>query len=247
MSDMSGQLHTEKRGRVAVLTLDDTDRRNALSLELVDAIVEAIAQCEADDEVGAVVVTGAEPAFCSGADVAALNALSGSGSTSGDVRNIYAGFLSVRDCTLPTVAAVNGPAVGAGFNLALACDIRVASPNARFDSRFARIGLHPGGGHAWMLERAVGPQVAAAMVLASERLDGREAETRGLVWRCVPEDQLLDVAVQLAAQAAEVPRDLSRAIKQTLKDAPWQPDLASAVVSEWERQQLSFGKRGPEA
>ena len=73
---MSGQLHTEKRGRVAVLTLDDTERRNALSLELVDAIVEAIAQCEADDEVGAVVVTGAEPAFCSGADVAALNALS---------------------------------------------------------------------------------------------------------------------------------------------------------------------------
>ena len=76
---------------------------------------------------------------------------------------------------LPTVAAVNGPAVGAGMNLALACDVRIAGASARFDTRFLRIGLHPGGGHAWMLDRAVGPQAAAAMVLFGARLDGARA------------------------------------------------------------------------
>ncbi len=244
---MSGQLHIERHGRVAILTLDDVDRRNALSGELVAAIVAAVADCEADAEVGALVVTGAAPAFCSGADVAALDALSGSGQGTGDVRDIYSGFLAVRDCSLPTVAAVNGPAVGAGFNLALSCDLRLASPNARFDSRFARIGLHPGGGHVWMLDRAVGPQIAAAMVLTGERLNGEEAAACGLVWKCVPEDELLNTAIDLAAKAAEIPRELARSIKQTLKDAPWLPDLTSAVAVEWERQQKSLAERDPQS
>lgn len=244
---MSGQLHIERRDRVAILTLDDAERRNALSGELVAAIVAAVAECEADAEVGALVVTGAAPAFCSGADVAALDALSGGGQGSGDVRDIYSGFLSVRDCSLPTVAAVNGPAVGAGFNLALSCDVRLASPNARFDSRFARIGLHPGGGHVWMLDRAVGPQAAAAMVLGGERLNGEEAAARGLVWKCVPEDELLNTAVAIAAKAAAIGRGLAQSIKQTLKDAPWLPDLTSAVAVEWERQQKSLAERDPQS
>ena len=166
-------LHVERRDMVTVLTLDDPDRRNALSAELVDAIVDAIDACEADEGVGAVVVTGAAPAFCSGADTKALSSMSADGGRAADsVRGIYDGFLAVRRCTLPTVAAVNGPAVGAGFNLALCCDVRVAATSARFDSRFARIGLHPGGGHLWMLERAVGPQATAAMAIFGERIDG---------------------------------------------------------------------------
>jgi enoyl-CoA hydratase len=237
-------LHVERRDAVAVLTLDDAERRNALTAALVDEIVTAIAACEADDAVGALVVTGAPPAFCSGADVSALGAMSAhDGRDAGQVRGIYDGFLSVRDCTLPTVAAVNGPAVGAGFNLALCCDVRIAGESARFDSRFARIGLHPGGNHLWMLERAVGPQAAAAMNLFGERVEGSRAAEIGLAWRCVPDDALLDEAVALAARAAEVHRPLARSVKQTLREVPWQPDFATALETELERQRRSFEQR----
>ena len=234
-------LHVERREAVAVLTLDDPERRNALTTDLVDAIVTAIAECEADDGVGAVVVTGAPPAFCSGADVSALGAMSAhDGQDADQVRGIYDGFLSVRACTLPTVAAVNGAAVGAGFNLALCCDVRLAGTSARFDARFTRIGLHPGGNHLWMLERAVGPQAAAALNLFGERVDGARAAELGLAWRCVDDDVLVDEAVALAARAAEVPRELARSVKQTLHEVPWQPDFATALETELERQRRSF-------
>src|SRR4029077_10230195 len=94
----------------------------------------------------------------------------------GSIVTVYDAFLRVLRSSLPTIAAVDGPAVGAGFNLALACDLRVVGPRARFDSRFLRIGLHPGGGHLWMLERAVGPQAAAAIVLFAQAIDGRRAD-----------------------------------------------------------------------
>ena len=235
-------LKSERRDRVAIVTLDDPERRNALSPELVDEITSTVAACEGNDEVGALVVTGAPPAFCSGADVRALRSMSGRDAA--EVRGIYEGFLSIRESSLPTVAAVNGPAVGAGFNLALCCDVRIACPSARFDARFARIGLHPGGGHAWMLEREVGPQAAAAITLFGERVDGARAAELGLVWRCVPDDMLLDDAVELAAAAAALPRDLSAAVKATLREAPWQPDFESAVQTELTRQRRTFEQGG---
>jgi enoyl-CoA hydratase len=233
-------VHETRRGRVLVLTLDDPDRRNALSAAMVDDLVTAVGRAEADEEVGAIVLTGAPPAFCSGADTSNLRSLGDGTGETGSVRSLYDGFLSVRDCTLPTVAAVNGPAVGAGFNLALCCDVRIAGESARFDSRFARIGLHPGGGHTWMLERAVGPQAAAAVALFGSRLDGSRAAEVGLVWRCVPDAELLDAAVAFAEPAADTPRDLARAVKGSLVEAPWQPDFASAVAIELERQAESF-------
>lgn len=234
-------LHVEHRDGVALLTLDDPERRNALTAELVGEIVAAVAAAEADDAVGALVVTGTPPAFCSGADTSNLVQLGrGGGEGAGTVRGLYDGFLSVRDCTLPTVAAVNGPAVGAGFNLALCCDVRIAAESARFDSRFARIGLHPGGGHTWMLERAVGPQAAAAMVLFGERVDGARAVELGLAWRCVPDGAVVDEAVALAARAAEVPREVLRPVKQTLREAPWTPDFERAVATELDRQRRTF-------
>jgi enoyl-CoA hydratase len=236
-------LHVEQRGRVALLTLDEPERRNALTSDLVAAIVDAVGAAEANDEVGAIVVTGAPPAFCSGADTKSLDALSQDPAHSGDVQGIYEGFLSIRNCSLPTVAAVNGAAVGAGFNLALCCDVRIAGESARFDSRFARIGLHPGGGHTWMLERAVGPQAAAAMVMFGQSLDGARAADVGLAWRCVPDESLTNEAVDFGAHAAEVPRELARTIKASLREAPWHPDFPTAVAVELERQRASFSAR----
>jgi len=241
-------LHVERRGWVAVVTLDDPERRNALTPGLVDEIVAAVDSAEADDGIGALVVTGAPPAFCSGADVGKLAAVGeqrtggGSGSGGDELRGVYEGFLRVLRSPLPTVAAVNGPAVGAGFNLALACDVRIAGRSARFDTRFLRLGIHPGGGHTWLLERAVGPQAAAAMVLFGERVDGPRAAELGLAWRCVDDDELLDDAVALAERAAEAPRELVAKVKATLRQAPWQPDFDAAVATELERQLWSFGQ-----
>jgi enoyl-CoA hydratase len=236
-------LRVERRDRVAVLVLDDPERRNALTAGLVDEIIAAMDAAEGDDGIGAVVVTGAPPAFCSGADVGNLAALSGDdGSAARDTSlpGIYEGFLRVLRSPLPTVAAVNGPAVGAGFNLALACDVRIAGAGARFDARFLQIGIHPGGGHAWLLERAVGPQAAAAMVLFGERVDGARAAELGLAWRRVDDDALVDEAVALAERAAEAPRELAARVKATLREAPWQPDFDAAVRTELERQLWSF-------
>lgn len=237
-------LHVERRGRVALLTLDDAERRNALTQDMVDGLTQAMAGIEADGEVGAVVVTGAGPAFCSGADVSALTRLSAAGENPHDVRDIYAGFLRVLGCSLPTIAAVNGPAVGAGFNLALACDVRIAGMSARFDARFLRIGIHPGGGHTWLLDRAVGPQAAAAMNLFGERVDGERAVQIGLAWECVPDTDLVDRACELAARAADTPRELATRVKTTLRRAPWQPSFDDALRFELEHQVWSF--RQPE-
>ncbi len=143
---------------------------------------------------------------------------------------------------LPTVAAVNGPAVGAGMNLALACDVRIAGTSARFDTRFVKIGLHPGGGHAWMLERAVGPQAAAAMVLFGHAVDGPRAVEIGLAWSCHDDDRLPAAAIEFAAGAGRAPVPLLARAKDTLRAAPWQPTFEDAISTEVAHQAWSLGQ-----
>jgi enoyl-CoA hydratase len=228
---------------VAVVTLVDRERRNAMTGPMVLEIVETFDRLEASETVGAVVVTGEAPAFCSGADVSSLGAMSRPDADDrerGSVVSIYEGFLRVLRSPLPTVAAVNGPAVGAGMNLALACDVRLVGSSGRFDARFLQIGLHPGGGHTWMLDRAVGPQAAAAIVLFGERVEGARAVEIGLAWSSHPDDELLTAARTLAARAAKVPKALSARAKQTLRAVPWQPSFDAALATEIEHQTWSF-------
>ena len=233
---MTSLLRVEVTHRVAVLTLDDPDRRNVLSLELVDEIVATFDRLDDDADVGAVIVTGAPPAFCAGAD---LSHLADAGQQQG-IRSIYEGFLRVARSPLPTLAAVNGAAVGAGMNLALCCDVRVAAERARFDTRFLQLGLHPGGGHTWMLQRIVGPQIARAMVVFGEVLDGRAAERAGLVWRCVADDELLATATDLAATAASAPPALSTRVRRTMDALAAVDDHPTAVDLELEAQVWSL-------
>ena len=145
---------------VATLTLNNPDERNTLTAPMVAEILAAMDTIEGDPSIGAIVVTGTAPAFCAGANLGNLATASGN-----SLGTIYEGFLRIARSPLPTIAAVNGAAVGAGMNLALGCDVRIAARRAKFDTRFLQIGIHPGGGHTWMLRRITGPQNTFATVM----------------------------------------------------------------------------------
>jgi enoyl-CoA hydratase len=239
---MSLVLVTRSEG-VATLTLNNPAERNTLTAAMVDEIVAAMDDIEADEQVGAIVVTGTAPAFCAGAN---LGNLAEADETS--LGAIYEGFLRIARSPLPTLAAVNGAAVGAGMNLALGCDVRLAARRAKFDTRFLQIGLHPGGGHTWMLRRIVGPQAAMAAVVFGEVIDGAEAERIGLAHRCVDDDQLLAAAHTMAARAAGAPRALAIETKKTIQAMADVETHPAAVKREldpqlWSTRQPWFAER----
>jgi enoyl-CoA hydratase len=228
---------------VATITLDDPERRNAMSLAMVDGLEEAFDDLESNAEIGAVVITGTPPAFCSGADLAAL-----AESSEETLLRLYDGFVRVGTSPLPTVAAVNGVAVGAGVNLALACDVRLAGASSRFETTFLQLALHPGGGHTWMVRHFAGVQTAAAMILFGEAVDGAGAERCGLAWRCVDDDDLLPEARLMARRVAEAPRQLARRMKETLVATGEIADHSEAVALElrpqlWSMDQPEFAER----
>jgi enoyl-CoA hydratase len=234
---------TEVAEGVGTLTLNDPDARNSLSAPMVDEIVAAMDDFEADEAVGAVVVTGMPPAFCAGANLGNLAEADGD-----SLGRIYEGFLRVARSPLPTIAAVNGAAVGAGMNLALGCDVRLAGRRARFDTRFMQLGLHPGGGHTWMFRRAAGPQTTMAAVVFGEVLDGAEAARVGLVFRCVDDDGLLAAAQAMASRAAGAPRELVVTTKRTIAAMASVADHSAAVAAElepqlWSTRQPWFAER----
>ena len=235
---------TEIDDRVATVTLNHPEVRNAVSLDMNHELDAAFDAIEADDSVGAVVVTGTPPAFSAGANLDELLAADDPKRLS----SIYAGFLRVANTPLPTVAAVNGPAVGAGMNFALACDVIVAGRSAMFESRFLQIAIHPGGGHTWRLRNICDRQTAMAMVLFGERLDGERAAEIGLAWKCVDDDGLLEEARRMARRPARVSRQLANAMKQTIIDMGAVTDSASAVAREvepqaWSMKQPEFKQR----
>jgi enoyl-CoA hydratase len=246
----------QRRGGVAVVTVVDRERRNALSLELSDRLAQAVTACDHDDSVHAIVITGTPPAFCAGGDLSALAAAGQSGSEA-DLHRIYAGFLAVANAAVPTIAAVNGPAVGAGLNLALACDLRLVGPGALFDARFLQLGIHPGGGMTWLAQRTVGPQIAAAIALFGEPLNAQEAVRIGLAFRLVEVDgdprspaaheAVVSAAVSFARRTAAAPRDLVVATKAALRATATMPQHADAVAYETAPQLASLGSLAPPA
>ena len=232
----------DKSDGVGTITLNNPGERNTLTAPMVAEIVAAMNEIEADEKIGAVVVTGAAPAFCAGANLGNLAEATGE-----SLKNIYEGFLRIAYSPLPTLAAVNGAAVGAGMNLALGCDVRVAARRAKFDTRFLQIGIHPGGGHTWMLRRIAGPQAAMATVIFGDILDGAEAERVGLAWKCVDDEKLLEVAHEMAARAASRPRELLKVTKRTIQDMAHVAEHPAAVEREldpqvWSTRQPWFGE-----
>ena len=228
---------------VATLTLNNPDERNTLTAPMVEEITAAMDAFEADESVGALVVTGTAPAFCAGANLGNLAEATGD-----SLGRIYEGFLRIARSPLPTLAAVNGAAVGAGANLALGCDVRIIADEARLDTRFLQLGIHPGGGHTWMLRRIAGPQTAMAAVVFGQVLDGKECERVGLAYRSVPPADLAAFAQDFAAKAASTPRELAITTKATIQamaDVDNHPDAVARELEPqlWSTRQPWFAER----
>jgi enoyl-CoA hydratase len=230
--------------RVAIVTLRDSERRNAITPAMNDELIAAFDALDADPNVGAVVLTGHGSSFCAGADLKHL----GAAPSPAGLQSIYGGFLRVARSPLPTLAAINGPAVGAGMNMALCCDVRLAGTSARLDTRFLRLGIHPGGGHTFMMNGVAGPQVAKAAILFGQVFSGPQAERVGLVLQCVPDEELLSAACGMAGHAAAVPPELSRRAKATIDGMASVATLEEAIAIEldvqwWSMAQPEFAER----
>jgi enoyl-CoA hydratase len=201
---------------VRVLTLNDPDRRNALSPALQAALGTAVDAVARDAEARVLVVAGNGPGFSAGAD---LPAVFGElhrevAEVRAGLRAIYDSFLRVRRLEIPTIAAVQGAAVGAGVNLAMSCDVRIAGPKARFGITFTKLGLHPGGGCTFFLTQALGRQRAMALILDGGVLDADEALRLGLVLEVT--DDPLTQAVETATRWAAIDPALSRDVKRAI-------------------------------
>jgi enoyl-CoA hydratase len=232
---MSDLLIIERDGDIAVLTFNDPERRNAMTEAMGEAFAARIADLARDDSLRALVLTGAGRAFSAGGDLTMIESRAAEGQAApgharraiGDrMRGFYKLFLSVRELPCPTIAALNGAAIGAGFCVALACDVRIAAESARLGLNFTALGLHPGMGATWTLPRLVGPAWAAELLFSSRVVTGQEAQRIGLVGRCLPVDEVLPAARSLAAEfAANAPvavrgvkRALARSLDATLED-----------------------------
>ncbi|CDO31246.1 enoyl-CoA hydratase [Mycolicibacterium porcinum] len=234
MTDAELVLYSSTDG-VALITVNDPDRRNAVNDSMSAQLRSAVERAETDSGVHAVVVTGAGKAFCAGADLSALGAAAEEG-----LLRLYDGFMALANCTLPTIAAVNGAAVGAGLNLALAADIRIAGPNALFDTRFQKLGIHPGGGCTWMFNRAVGAQTARAALLFGMSFDAEAAVRYGLALRW-SDDPVAD-ALELATGPAAAPREVVLATKASMRAT------ANPGAVDSEQHELAKGiELGPQA
>lgn len=222
---MTDFVQYEQDGGVVTLTLNDPDARNALSTQAQwDAVVAACEQVRRDAVVRCVILTGAGTAFCAGGNVKDMKNRAGIAAGSPyDIRNGYrAGIqripLALYELDVPTIAAVNGPAIGAGCDLACMCDIRIASERAKFAESFVKLGIIPGDGGAWLLPRVVGLSKAAELTFTGDTISAAEALECRLVSKVVPAERLMDEARALAARIAANPGPALRMAKRLLRE-----------------------------
>lgn len=234
MTETTEHLRVERPSEgVALLVLDNPAQRNAMSGPMTEAWQAAIRGLAGDPGVRVVVVTGEGSAFCSGGDPRWI-----AGEPDAPVHRLrdrmlgfYRAWLSIRDLEVPTVAAINGPAVGAGLCLALACDIRYAAASARMSVPFVRLGMHAGMGATYTLPNVVGEAHARELLLTGRMIGADEAHRIGLVSSVTPDDGFLDGVLTTAAEIAATAPVASRLTKVALRDGG-HADLAAAI--EWE-------------
>lgn len=236
------ELLYDRTGHVATLTLNRPERMNAISGPMLRAFSQALVDADRDSDVRVIVITGAGRGFCAGADLTGggPTANRGGGERLRQSRIDPLGgagqvILGLRGMEKPVIAAVNGPAAGAGFGLAAACDLRIASTEARFTTVFIKRGLAPDYGSSYFLPRIIGISRATEMFLTGQMLDATEALAVGLVSRVVPPERALKEAITLAATLAEGP-PLAMQLTARALNASLQNTLAEHLALEWAGQ-----------
>ena len=234
---------------VAVLTLTDPDRLNAMTEAMGGAIQSAVAGLKDDVSVRAVVLTGAGRAFSAGGDLDMLvrMAQAGSADPGGPTRaaqhafmgRFYRMYLSVRDLPQPTIAALNGAAIGAGLCVALACDLRIAAREAKLGLNFTKLGIHPGMAATWTLPRIIGAAQAAELIYTGRIIDGDEAARIGLANRAVAREEVLSAALALASEIASAAPVAVRGAKRSLAMSAGS-DLGTQLDREAAEQALCY-------
>jgi enoyl-CoA hydratase/carnithine racemase len=216
----------ERFDAVLLLTLNQPARRNPMSdPQTVEALVDAFARAEAEGDVRAIVLTGAGSAFSSGGDIDGLKVGAGLVHEQGvETRRAYrVGVqripLAFEALEIPTIAAVNGAAMGGGCDLACMCDIRIAGESAYFAESFVKLGLTPGDGGAWLLQRAVSFSKACELAFTGDRISAQEALACGLVSQVVPDADLLEAALGIARRIAANPPNAVRMTKRLMREA----------------------------
>jgi len=248
-------LRIETEGNIATLIMNLPDRRNAMTSEMAQEFPRAVADLGKDPDLQVVVLTGAGSAFCAGGD---LDALREQTAWSPERNRRYMGafyraFLSILELPVPTIAAINGPAIGAGLGVALGCDLRYAAEGATMGTTYINIGLHPGMGATHLLPYHVGHAVAAEMLLTGRLLTAREAVSAGLVNRAVPAAELMDVtfaaARDIAAKSPSAVRGVKEILRRRMADGLERAldveALAQTISFASEEMRSSLGQRRP--
>ncbi len=247
---MTDLLITRQDGPILTITLNQPERRNPISdNDMVDAICNAFDAADRDMSVRCVILTGAGSAFCSGGDLKQMRPDSGGLRSSFPAqtrRNYKHGIqrlpLMFQALEVPVIAAVNGPAIGAGCDLACMCDLRVAGTSAKFAESFVKLGIIPGDGGAWLLPRIIGYSKAVELSLTGETIDAAEALRIGLVSDVVADDQLLIKAQEIAAKIAANPPHAVRMTKRLLREAQT-ADLKNILEMSAAMQSLAHATR----
>src|SRR5436305_4193997 len=199
---------TEARDRITTITLNRPDKLNAFSGSMREELLAALRRTEEDRECRVVVITGAGRAFCAGGDVDSMSGLQREADVAAFRKLLDAGrdvILQIATMEKPVIASVNGIAAGAGCNLALACDYRIASDTAKLGETFVKIGLHPDWGGTWLLPRLVGRGCAAELLMTGRIIDANEALAIGMLDRVVPASELANETMKLAESIATAP------------------------------------------
>jgi len=234
-------IRVETGSAVGRLTLDRAADRNAMTLAMGREIERAVAAFNADKDVRVVVVTGAGKAFSSGGNLKTLGKEAGLGDDGPDMggqETFYRAFLSIRDLAVPSIAAVNGHAIGAGLCFAIACDLRVMHRDAKVGMTFVRLGIHPGMAATWNLPRLLGPALAADLLYTGRLLDADEALRLGLVSRVAGDDFDAVVAAMAGEIAANGPVAL-RLLKESLRGT-FDRTIEEAIAREASAQAETF-------
>jgi enoyl-CoA hydratase len=226
----------ENKGRVALITLNRPKQLNALSPQLMAELGQALRAAEADEAVGAIVITGSDKAFAAGADIAAMKSYSYMDAFKSDYITAWEHFRSVRK---PVIAAVAGYALGGGCELAMQCDILIAADNAKFGQPEINLGVMPGYGGTQRLPRFTSKAKAMDLCLTARTMDAQEAERAGLVSRIVSSDKLLDEALAVAEKIAGYSAPVVMMIKESVNRA-YESSLAEGVLFERRLFQSQF-------